>query len=360
MAERDGDPTEQATPHKLREARKKGNVAKSQDFSAAVILATAAMLVHGGVADRLRELAQLQRGVIARASQDSWTVDAVAAWLGKLLAASAGLLAPSLLMIVIAAICVNLAQSGVIFSGEPLKPDFQRINPATGFKRIWSMRTLYETFKSIVKVVLLALVTWSLLKGMLPGLAGLSGADPRSYLGIAARLAGGLMTKLAALLFAIGLADLLYVRWEYTKRMRMSTREVKDEAKNRDGDPRLRARRRELQREVLQRSAAVQKVQGADVLLTNPTHLAVAISYRHGSGGAPQVVAKGAGEVAQNMKLVAARHRVPIVENRPLARALFREVRQEDYVPEKFYPQVARIMVWVYSLRDAQRRSARK
>jgi flagellar biosynthetic protein FlhB len=134
---------------------------------------------------------------------------------------------------------------------------------------------------------------------------------------------------------------------------------VRDEAKNRDGDPRIRAKLRELRKEMLKRSKALRRLPGADVLITNPTHLAVALSYEHGKAGAPQVVAKGAGDIARKMREVASRHHIPIVQNRPLARALFREVDYDGYVPEKWYPQIARIMVWVYAMRETRRNGMR-
>jgi flagellar biosynthetic protein FlhB len=159
------------------------------------------------------------------------------------------------------------------------------------------------------------------------------------------------LVKLVMVMLVLGLLDVLYVRWEFGKRMRMSKREVKDEVKSREGDPRIRARIRDLRKQMLKRSQALAKVPSADVLVTNPTRVAVAISYKHGVSTAPQVVAKGAGEAARSMRKLASRHQIPIVQNRALARALFREVDYDGYVPEKLYPQVAKIMVWVYAMR---------
>ena len=181
--------------------------------------------------------------------------------------------------------------------------------------------------------------------------------DAKGYARALITLVAGLLVKMVLALLGIGLVDLMFTRWEYGKKMRMSKRDIKDESKNREGDPRVRARIRELRREVLKRSKSMANVPRADVLITNPTHLAVALSYQHGSSGAPKVVAKGAGEVARQMREVANRHRIPIVQNKLLARALFREVDYDAYVPEKWYPQVAKIMVWVYSMRDSQRAS---
>jgi flagellar biosynthetic protein FlhB len=142
--------------------------------------------------------------------------------------------------------------------------------------------------------------------------------------------------------------------------MRMSKRDIKDEHKNREGDPRVRARIRELRKEMLKRSQSMRRMASADVLVTNPTRLAIALRYEHGSAAAPKVVAKGAGDLAARMRALAGRKNIPIVQNKPLARTLFREVDYDGYVPEKLYPQLAKIMVWVYAMREARRQSGRK
>jgi len=167
-------------------------------------------------------------------------------------------------------------------------------------------------------------------------------------------LSGSLLAKLVATLLIVAMIDLAYTRWEFTKRMRMSKRDVRDESKQREGDPRIRARIRALRKEMMKRSKAMRNLPNADVLITNPTHLAIALRYRHGETGAPQLIAKGAGDLAQKMRHVASRHHIPIVQNKLLARTLFREVDHEGYVPEKLYAQVAKIMVWVYAMREAK------
>lgn len=360
MAERDSDPTEQATPYKLQQARQRGSVARSTDFAAAAVLTALAAVLHAQAGRILPALLQLQRAALAHAGAADWQADAVGAWLVQWLAAGLLLLAPVFGALVVVAIAVNMLQAGPTLSLHPLKPDLERLNPVAGLQRVLSLRTLMEATKSVLKLVLLATASWMLLRDTLPGMIGLPDASPRGYLPLMAGVAGALLFKLAGLLFALGLADLLYVRWQFARQMRMSKREVKDEHKQRDGDPRVRSRHRQLRKELLKRSGSLRKVSSADVLITNPTHLAVALCYEHGSGRAPQLVAKGAGDLALRMRQLARRHQVPIVENRALARALFREVQDEGFVPEKWYPQVAKIMVWVYAMRDMQRATTRK
>ncbi len=355
MADQDADLSEQATPYKLDEARKKGSVAKSADFTATAILAGLVATVYSNGWDGLRQTLRVQQQLLGRMHMLEWTPDNVAAWLGQVLMSTLHVLGPLFLTLVIAAVVVNFMQTGPIFSVHPLIPDITRISPATGFKRLFSMRTLFDSAKSVLKLVILGTVATMLVRKAIPGLIGLPAMDPKGYARLLINLEGAMLVKLVLTLFIIASIDMLYTRWEFNKRMRMSKRDVKDESKNREGDPRIRSRIRELRKEMLKRSKSMRKLPSADVLITNPTHLAVALCYDHGRGGAPQVVAKGAGELALKMRLVASQHQIPVVQNKMLARTLFREVDYDGFVPEKLYPQIAKIMVWVYTLREAKR-----
>lgn len=359
MAEQDADLSEQATPHKLDEARKKGSVARSNDFNAMSMMAALVVTIYAGGWDALRQTLSMQQKVLAGAGRQQWSVDAVAAWMGQLLTGMLHVLGPLFLTLAVVAVLTNLIQTGPIFSLHPLKPDLERLSPMAGFKRIFAMRTLFESAKSIVKLAILGSVVYMLVRDTIPGLMGLSAMEPKGYMRMLLALVGSLLVKLVLTLLCIALIDLGFTRWEFAKRMRMSKRDVKDESKNREGDPRIRSRIRDLRKEMLKRSKSMAKVPSADVLITNPTRLAVALSYSHGKSGAPQVVAKGAGDLARKMRELAGKHHIPVVQNRALARALFREVDYDGYVPEKLYPQVAKIMVWVYTMRDAKRASKR-
>lgn len=359
MADQDADLSEQATPHKLDEARKKGSVARSNDFTAMAMMTALVVALYSNGWDALRQGLVMQQAMLSQVNARGWSVDAVSAWMGQLLIGMLHILGPLFLILVVVAVISNLFQTGPVFSLHPLSPDLDRINPASGLKRIFSMRTLFESVKSIIKLVILATVVYMLMSDAIPGLVALSAMESKGYARAMLTLVGSLLTKLVLTLLAIALVDLGFTRWEFAKRMRMSKRDVKDESRNREGDPRIRSRIRELRKEVLKRSKSLTKVPGADVLITNPTRIAVALSYSHGKSGAPQVVAKGAGDLARKMRELAGQHQVPIVQNRALARELFRSVDYDGYVPEKLYPQVAKIMVWVYTMRDAKRASGR-
>jgi flagellar biosynthetic protein FlhB len=353
MADQEQDRSEQATPFKLEEARKRGTVAKSSDFITLAVLTGAVAFVYALGWWTVRRQLALDQAILQRAGRLDLESAAIIVWLHDLLVQTLFLLAPLFAVIVILAIVSNLVQTGPVLSAEPLSPDFDRLNPATGFKRVFSMRTVYDSLRSLLKLVLvggaLALAVWHLV----PWFIGLSRIDPVGYGRPVLDQMASVLFKLLLAMLVIALADVVYTRWEFARRMRMSRREMKDEHKQREGDPRIRARLRQLRQEMLKRSQAMRKLPGADVVITNPTHIAVALSYRHGEMAAPRLVAKGAGDLAERMKRVARRHAIPIVENRVLARALYFKADLESAVPEDLYPHVARILVWVFSMRRA-------
>jgi flagellar biosynthetic protein FlhB len=254
--------------------------------------------------------------------------------------------------IVVVSLLGNVLQTGIIFSSHPLKPDWSRINPVTGFKRIFSMRILFLALRTLLKLSLLSLVAYFSLKGLLPQFYRIAGLTPAGQLRALLDGLASLGLKIAAMLACIALLDTIYTRYEFAKKMRMSKREIKDESKQREGDPRIRGRLRELRREMRKRSLAIRNVKNADVLITNPTHVAVALRYVHGQMTSPQLVAKGAGALAAAMRVIAARHNIPVVQNPPLARKLYRELGVDQHVPLDMYAQVARIIVWVFAMRD--------
>jgi flagellar biosynthetic protein FlhB len=354
MAEQEQDRSEKATPFKLQEARKRGTVAKSPDAVAVAVLAAAAVFVYAmGWTTVRRELA-LDMHVLASAGRLPFDIDSIFAWLSSLLLQALLLLLPLFLAVAIVAIVANMAQTGGVFSAKPLAPDFERLSPAAGFKRVFSFRTLYDALRSLFKLGAVGTVLGLSLWHLVPWLLALLQFDPVGYAHPVLERLGGVVFRLVLAMLAIALVDLVYTRWEFARRMRMSRRELRDEVKQREGDPRIRARLRQLRAEMLKSSRALRKLPSADVVVTNPTHLAVAISYRHGEMPAPLVVAKGAGELAGRMREIARRHGIPVVENRALARELFFKVDYDAAVPESVYPQVAKILVWVYAMRKAR------
>ncbi len=357
--QQDMDRNEEATPYKLEEARKRGSVARSTELMSLAVMSMVTVALFALAAPALRDLAGLlARGLSGRVRLDD--PNAAGRLGADVLWAALQILAPLLFSLVVVVVAVSVLSSGAVFSSTPLKPDFNRLNPVTGFKRLFSIKLLYEAFKSVLKLVALAFVGGLALGALLPGMAHLYGASAKGLLATLVGSAAGLAAKLCAVLAFFALVDVLFSRWDFKRSLRMSQREIEDETKHREGDPRIKSRLRELRLEFLKRSRAVAKVPQADVLITNPTHLAVALRYEHGKSVAPQVLAKGAGSMARQMRELAYRSGVPVVQNVPLARALFKEVEQDGYVPERWYPQVARILVWVRNARQAKQGAGAK
>lgn len=355
MSEQDLDKNEAATPHKLAKAREKGQVAKSSDVvSACVFTMAIAYLALQGEA-LMRSQFQFDRALFIQAAR----VDAAGATLLPLLSWALNSLvvhlAPLFAVLMLAAVVGNAAQTGFVLSLDPVKPDWERISPVTGFKRVLSLRTLFDAARACLKLLLLAIAVWVALRALLPHFYVLSGLSPRAYTLTLMDDIVSLGFRMALILVLVALLDLLFTRREFARKMRMSVREQKDETKTRDGDPRIRARLRQLRFDMLKKSATLRKTRDADVVITNPTHIAIALKYRHGEMAAPLLLAKGAGQLAQSMRGIAARHQIPVIQNPPLARRLMRETAVDQSVPEHLYADVAKIIVWVLAMRERHR-----
>lgn len=351
MAEQDQNRNEAATPHKLSEARKRGSVPKSQDIGSLVVLCAALLSLHMWGGDIASSELRLMGSILSNADQMSDGFDAMPLTLGGLLWQTLAILAPMMGLIVVMALLGGVFQVGPVFSAFPLKPDFDRINPISGFKRIFSLRLVLEALKTILKCGLLGYVLYFAVRDALPVLVQSIQMQPFSIGKILGAQAKGLLLKLLAVLVLLALFDLVYSRWDYFRRLKMSRREIKDELKRREGDPRIKARIRELQREAVKRSKSLARVKEADVLIANPVHLAVAVKYDRERIDAPLVIAKGAGLLALRMRAAARRGGVPVVENKKLARALFRGAQIDGAAPPELYGTLAKILVWAYSLK---------
>jgi flagellar biosynthetic protein FlhB len=353
MADSELDRNLAATPYKLQKARERGQVPRSPDVVAAIVFTTAMayLLFQGWQVWRAQFL--MDRAILARAGAVESGGAALMPLIDRLMVTTVTAGAPFFVALMLAAIVANLMQTGPVLSAHPIKLDWERLNPASGFKRIFSMRTLFVAGRALLKLFLLAGVTGLVLDGMLAQFYRLSALSPS---GLVHRLFddfGALGIKVAAALAFIAMLDLIYTRFEFAKKMRMSRHELKEEIKHRDGDPRIRARLRQLRREMLKRSRAISRTRNADVLITNPTHVAVALRYVKDQMVSPQVIAKGQGFMAAIMRQIAARHQIPVVQNPSLARALYRGLPIDHHVPPELYTQVARIIVWVFARRDA-------
>ncbi len=261
------------------------------------------------------------------------------------------LLAPLLLLVLVVGFFSSYAQVGWLFTTKPMEPDLNKLNPISGMSRIISKRSLVELVKSLAKVLLIGLVAYKTVEGEFEQGLYLVDMPPVETLRYLGRVAFSVLLKTSGILILLALLDFLFVRWELEQKMKMTKQEQKEEYKESEGDPHLKGRIRSIQTEMA-RKRMMAEVPQADVVITNPTHLSVAISYRQGEMDAPVIVAKGADNVAMKIREIAREHKVPLVENKPVARALY-PVEVGQVVPEEMFKAVAEILAYVYSLKKA-------
>ncbi|MBF0126390.1 MAG: flagellar biosynthesis protein FlhB, partial [Magnetococcales bacterium] len=245
----------------------------------------------------------------------------------------------------------SVIQNGFMFSVEPLMPKLSKLNPVAGFKRLFSMRSLVDLIKSIIKMTLISLVVYWSIKGSLDEIMGLTATSLDHVVLTLGERSLDVLWRVTLVFLAIALLDFMYQKYEHIKALRMTKQEVKDELKQMEGDPLVKSRIRQIQREMAQRRMMAE-VPKADVVITNPTHFAVALLYQQGKMSAPKLTAKGRGRVAERIREVARSNGVPIVENPPLARSLFKDVDLERLVPPELFKAVAEVLAYVYGLRS--------
>ena len=343
--------TEPATDKKRADARKKGKVFRSQELNSAAVLVFSALLLSfagGGMASGIADMARELFGTAG-------TVRITAAGAHELFAREiirfGGVALPVLGGIALVGLALNLAQVGFRFTFEPMLPQFARVNPLSGMKRVLgSRRSLVELLKNVLKVTLVGYIAWDALQGILGDAVTLMDGDPATIVAYMGHSAIGLALKTGLAFLVMAALDYAYQRFEYEKELRMTKQEVRDESKQQEGDPQVKARVRSIQRRIAYRRM-MQDVPTADVVVTNPTHVAVALKYDTARMSAPKVVAKGADLVAKRIRDVAAEHGVPIIEDRPLARTLFQSVEIGEEIPEKMFQAVAQLLAYIYRLR---------
>ena len=250
----------------------------------------------------------------------------------------------------IIALAANIAQVGFLLAPKALKPKFSTLNPKQGIKKVISSRGLVELAKSLLKIAVVGWVTWWTIREEFPNTLGLVHQTPEQILGFWGDVAFKIFLRAGVVWVFLAILDYSYQKWKMAKEMRMTKQEVKDEHKQREGDPQVKGRIRSIQREQARRRMMA-AVPEADVVITNPTHYAVALAYRPEEMDAPKVVAKGADHLAQQIQVVAREHDVPVLQNRALARALYDSAEVDQYIPVDVYQAVAEVLALVYRLR---------
>ncbi len=345
--------TEKATPKRLQDARKKGQVPKSADFNAALCLLAGVFYFYfarGAFTDEaLDKLKYYFHHYVFAPQNNEQLLDI----LSSAVLGAFGLMAPLLIILMIIGLVSNIAQFGFLFAPEVIKPKLSKLNPLEGLKRMFSTRTLFELLKSILKVTLVGVAVYFVIKNWYFQMLNMFFGPPKFLFnklldGLLAVLLWGGMTY-----FAIAVIDLIYQRYAFQKQMRMTKQEVKDEFKQTEGDPLVKSWLKRRQREILM-NLIQKEVPKATVVVTNPTHYAVALRYDDGKTPAPVVVAKGAGFMAQRIKQIAIDHNVPIQENKEVARFLYHHVDIGQEIPPELYQAVAEILAAVYQANRAR------
>ncbi len=357
MAEGGQERTEQATPKRLQEARKKGQVPRSTELSMAAVCIAAAVAIYSLGRMAAGGFADLMRATLSLPPATAMSEDAIWPALTTAGARALWIVMPVLGATFFAALAAPIAIGGWNFSGSALMPKFARLNPASGLGRVFSARGLMELGKGLAKVAVVGTIGWLLLRGLTPQLMGLSSEPVVNAIGHAAELTGYSLLVLVCGLAVIAAFDVPYQLWQHAKDLRMTREEVREEYKESEGSPETRGRIREAQR-ALSRGRMLLDVPKADVIVTNPTHFAVALRYDEKKMRAPIVVAKGTELVALKIREIATENNIPIVEAPPLARALFKSVDLGREVPAALYVTVAQVLTYVYQLRAARERGA--
>lgn len=352
MAEQEGqEKTEVPTEKKRRESREEGQVAFSKELSSAALLAGIVLTLVATspiILDAMRQLmSQIFRDL---AQRKELSIDIIFTLSGEILSIILPAFAPFAAVIIFAGVFASVLQVGVQITFKAISPKFNKISPLTGLKRLFSSQSLADFLKSMAKLIIVGFVGYLTYIDKITELNGLSVSTPESILiynfTVVAEVAG----KIVLALVAIAIFDYFYQRWHHEQQLMMTKQEVKDETKQTEGDPQLKARIRQIQRE-MSNARMMQEVPKADAVIVNPTHFSVAILYDRDVMSAPEVIAKGADHLALRMRTVARENNVPILERPELARDLYANVEIGDDIPERFYKAIAEILAFVYRLR---------
>ncbi len=352
MAEQNNDQekTEQATPKKRDDARKKGQVAKSQETASASVLLAGLMIFWFGSSGAMKQISALMRWLFTESGRFNVDGGTIQHLLVGLMYRVSILVLPLFLTLFLVALLVNCLQVGFVPSTEAIVPKLSKINPIKGLQKLISIKALVELAKNIFKIFLVAFVVYLTIKGEHVNFIPLPDQSVEGILIFIAGIAFKIVFRVCLVLIVLAVIDYSYQRWEFEKSLKMTKQEIKDESKQTDGDPHIKARIRRLQHEAAKKRMMA-NVPHADVVITNPTHLAVALKYDQTSMAVPKVVAKGADLIAENIKAIAKENNIPIMNNKPLARVLYKLVDVDEIIPEHLYRAVAEVLAFIYNMK---------
>ena len=346
--------TEQATPYRREESRKKGSVARSVEMNSAFILVFGLLILYFGGAALASTIASISRTLFSNASTMVINPTSVHHYTVEGLLACLYLLAPMLIGLLVVGLGASVAQVGFYFAPEALALKWHKLNPISGMQKVFiSRRAMAELLKNLLKVLIIALVAFFSIKGMLADTLSLMDGDVPGILTFLVSASLGAGFKMGLAFLALALFDYLFQRYEFERDIRMTKQEVKEETKTTEGDPLIKGRIRTVQRQIAYKRM-MHDVPKADVVVTNPTHIAVALKYEAEKMDAPRVIAKGAERIAEKIKEIARLHEVPIVEDKVLARALYKTVDIGEAIPEKLFQAVAQLLAYIFKMKNSK------
>lgn len=334
--------TETATPKRRSEARKKGQVTKSQDLSQVSTLLAGIIIINVLSRVLYNKVYVDFHNHFSNLSIKSFTLEIFTEQMLKFSSLFFLIVAPILSTILIVGLLTNYLQVGFLFSLEPIKPSFEKINPLKGLKQLFSMKKFVELIKTILKIMVISYYVYWTINSKLDEYLKLPYTGLLIGFIYVLNTVYGVIVRIATALFVIGILDYIYQKIEFEKSIKMSKQEIKDEYKQTEGDPQIKGKIKQIQREMLKKKM-IEDVPKATVVITNPTHFSIALKYERGMG-APEVVAKGADNMAMRIREIAKENKIPLMENKPLVRAMYPMVEVGDEIPEEFYQAIAEIL----------------
>ncbi len=345
-----GEKTEKPTPKKLEDARKKGQVAKSMEINSAVILLVSLVFLRFFMSDMVKNMQAIFVTFFQFDSNRVLTVEIVQHIYITVLLWLARIVLPVMLLSMLAGLISNYVQIGFLLTPEPLKMKLEKINPIKGFQKIFSKRTLMELFKSIFKIAGILYLAYTVIKNRTMTFPQFMDMDIQVSLLFIGELIFAIIWRVLIFLLILAIMDFIFQRYDYMENQKMSKQEIKDEYKNIEGDPLIKSKIKERQRQMAM-SRMMQEIPSADVVITNPTHFAVAIKYESGMN-APQVIAKGQDYVALKIREIAKENNIILYEDKALARTLYYNVEIGQEIPGQMFQAVAEVLAYVYKLKN--------
>ncbi len=350
MAE--GNKTEKATPKKRRDERKKGNVFMSRDAVAVASLLGTFITLWLLTSAFAQQLGGFMALCLTTMGEEPREVGSTSGELAiQAIMVILKTVGPVIAVAILCAVGATFAQTRFLVSGESIKPKFSRLSPLQGIKRLFSLKSVIETLKNLIKIILLLTIIFMSIRDMLLESSNYLYVDLTAAVVHLVEVSGGMVLRISIAFVVVAAMDFFYQWWDYERQMKMTKQEVKEEYKQMEGDPQVKGKIKEIQRRRAQQRM-MQQVPGADVVIRNPTHFAVALRYKSEQDDAPIVLAKGQDNVAMRIVEIAEEHKIAVIENVPLARALYAQSELNQFIPPDLYGPVAEVLVYIFKLNE--------